>query len=334
MKIDSLAMLLAIDWRFLLPVVWMTAVLAPTQQLAADGWHNASLSTASLDEWMNDIKTQVPQVSSRIDKSSLKSGQGPEELQRLAEEAAQRGAPPKAGAPPQAGQLNANFTPEQVALLGRKANDCLEIMAFMDNRNIFPREFPRFQLSQIPNYRKNAKALLSAMGPVGSKSVVEMVRSHLMGNAPPGGAGLELHNDYLQDLIDVLKQSAAQGDLTAEDFQTLRDASQGQKPPALAALASKLDDVFASVPIPSLLEWLELAPDARTKAALSDYLTARVASASQAELMAALNHEGLSTKARVALCRSASNHLAMSGRLLRTRRRCQCGFRGVPRTSA
>jgi len=151
-------------------VIWV--VLSPVS-LRADGWHNAALATASLDEWLSDVKRAIPDLDSRLGKSTLTAGRGPEGLIDRAA-AAEGSAGDLPGGPDRRASIQSNLTAEQRALLGRKANDCVEVLAYMHPKNIIPREFPRFQLSKIPEYRKTAKQMLAMMGPEGSSAVANL----------------------------------------------------------------------------------------------------------------------------------------------------------------
>jgi len=90
-------------------------------------------------KWLHDVKAAIPpDFEQGLSSASSKSGHGAEDLKRAAESASAVSAatakPARRGA-----TIQANLTPQQQALLGRKANDCMEVLAFMDQGNIIPR---------------------------------------------------------------------------------------------------------------------------------------------------------------------------------------------------
>jgi hypothetical protein len=277
-----------------LAIVAAIAAATVTPRFAlADGWHNASLASASIDEWLSDVKSAVPDLNNRLG-SSLKAGRGAEDLKRLANQAKTTGESESQGKAPQ-GKLKANFTPQEQALLGRKANDCMEILAYMDTKNIFPREFPTFQLEKIPEYRNAAKQLLEAMGPSGGSAIAGKIRAELMGN--PGHAfDVTPTDSYYNDLLEVLKVAAANGDISPEELDSLLESCRGQKPPAQTVLAQKVEEIVSeSVTIAACLKWAAGTQDRRRKQALIDKAKKRIATAGQEELLEALASEELET---------------------------------------
>ena len=61
------------------------ACLAPAEAFA-DGWHNAALTTSSLDDWLSDVKQAIPDVVQRLSSTELVSGQGLEALRKRAKQ--------------------------------------------------------------------------------------------------------------------------------------------------------------------------------------------------------------------------------------------------------
>jgi len=77
----------------------------------------------------------------------------------------------------------------------------MEVLAYMHRDNIIPREFPKFQLSKIPEYRKTAKQMLTMMGRDGSTLVANRLRADLT-KRPRHAPDVKPHEDYYQDLLD------------------------------------------------------------------------------------------------------------------------------------
>jgi hypothetical protein len=206
----------------LLAAVLLLLALAPAA-VRADGWHNAALATASLDEWLRDLRRGIPDFDARLGRTTLTAGRGPEGL--IDRAAAAGGA---AGGSDRGASIQANLTPEQQALLGRKANDCMEVLAYMHPNNIIPREFPKFKLSKIPEYRQTAKQMLAMMGRDGSSLVATRLRDD-MTKRPRHAPDLKPHPDYYKDLLDVLAESVQQGNLAERDIESLTQAAAGRK---------------------------------------------------------------------------------------------------------
>src|SRR5690606_18297188 len=61
-------------------------VVLATPNAWADGFHGAAMSTKSLDDWMRDLKTQVPQIADQLSTADLKAGIGAEGLKKKLEE--------------------------------------------------------------------------------------------------------------------------------------------------------------------------------------------------------------------------------------------------------
>ncbi len=279
--------------------------------VAADGWHNASLATASLDEWLKDVKQVVPDLEQKLGIATLKAGRGADDLRRLANQSkpAPAAEDQPSGLPAGGGKIKANFTAEERALLGRKANDCMEILAYMDPKNIYPAEFPTFQLNKIPDYRRAAKQLVVAMGPAGASAVVQRLRTDLMTN---GGAISDITPtaSYADDMVELLRTVAANGDLTLPEFESLQAACAGQKSPGAAALAEKVQTALTeSMTLPSLIEWAEASQDPRQQQSILDKARQRIGSASQQELLTALQQKNLNPAFRTSIANEFSKSL-------------------------
>ncbi len=120
----------------------------------ADGWHNAALATRSLDQWLDqnfsDLKATLPNLKEQIEAGEVRAGLDYQALQERAKAASAPTTPKSKTGPGKAGTLVGKLNPQQQALMGQKAADCLEILACMNPQNIIPAEFPDFQLQQIP----------------------------------------------------------------------------------------------------------------------------------------------------------------------------------------
>lgn len=214
---------------------------------AAHGWHNAALSTASLDEWMADVKAAIPDIVQKMQQQAgaaeISAHRGPKALQKAVDQAAGKADPESATGPPRGRRIETELTPQQRELLGRKANDCLQVMAYMDRRNIIPEEFPRFSLGAIPKYRNAAKQLMKAMGSAGATPLVGVIQNEMAGagRLPPD---LTRHRDFYNDLLEVLQHNAQAGCLSDQDLEALLQASQGRKPTSQQAFAREVQDVL------------------------------------------------------------------------------------------
>ncbi len=197
----------------------------------ADGWHNTALATATLDEWMADVKAAIPDIEERIRRSKAadqSNGRDTRPSGEAADPAAVDNSTPSAKRPAGAGTILADMSPQQQALLGRKAKDCLEIMAYMDANNIIPREFPRFDLKSIPKYRTAAKELMKAMGPEGARPLVGVIQNEMAGGRKTP-SDMKLSRTYYDDLLEVLQHNVREGNLSDTDVKRLMQAGQGSK---------------------------------------------------------------------------------------------------------
>lgn len=216
---------------------------------AADGFHNAALATRSLEQWLADVEAAIPELGDQLKSSQPGSSQleTARDLDSLTD--LDREPPPER--PVRGGTIQAELTPEQSALLARKGNDCLEILAYMRPENIIPREFPDFQLAKIPEYRDMAKRLLTVMGPTGTALVTNRLRADLM--SPPDRRDMVVHGDYYRDLLELLTEGSKSGNVSAEQLEALFLAGQGRKDPERAALAQEVQTAL----LEALVEGIE-----------------------------------------------------------------------------
>lgn len=216
----------------------LLACLAPAPAWA-HGWHNAALTTSSLDDWLSDVKQAIPDVMKRLDSSEMVSGQGLEELRKRTQAGKTQGK--ASGLPNRARKIDSELSPQQQALLGRKADDCIEALAFMKPENIVPDEFPNFPMDKIDAYRDTAAKLLRMMGRPGANAVVYELRATLMGAGRVAGAvDYAARSDYIDELLKILNDASNAGQFSAADENSLRDAASGAKPYPLNDLSQKV----------------------------------------------------------------------------------------------
>jgi hypothetical protein len=320
------------------PVAIALLEAAPVQ---AHGWHNAALTTSSLDEWLADVQNAIPDLLKRANETELHAGRGLEDLKKGTSQNQpdtsqnqsgtpknrlgvltdrpgmpknQTGTPKKktrtleneTGTPknqtgmtgPQRGrQIVSQLTPQQQELLGRKAEDALEALAFMDPANIFPQEFPRFDLSKIPQYRETAVKLLKLMGPVGTRAVISELRAELMGMGRSLKAtDYRVNPAYYDALLKLLYEGVAVGEADAEDLDALRLATKGFKPPPLDALARLVAEALAAGEatrdtLPTLAERISAPGEDHVKRALLNVLEKRLPDATNEEVVGLLEHD-------------------------------------------
>jgi len=245
----------AATWCLLILLACLTPATA-----SAHGWHNAALTSSSLDDWLSDVKQAIPDVMKRLNTSEMVSGQGLEALRKRAKEGANSSGSGRF--PRRAGTIESELTPQQQALLGRKADDCLEALAFMKPENIFPEEFPNFPMDKIPGYRDAAAKLLHLMGRPGVAAVVQELRAELMGSGRAGAASdYSARAEYDDELLKLLKDGGDRGLLSTADEESLREAAAGSKPFELHGLVRKLLDTLDELdvntrPLPELVELL------------------------------------------------------------------------------
>jgi hypothetical protein len=277
-------------------VALVASGLSPAGALA-HGWHNAALTTASLNDWLADVRQAIPDLMQRMNTTELRSGEGLEALRKRGQAAADSGGKSTRGPKRPAGTIQSELTPRQQALLGRKADDCLEALAFMRPENIYPDEFPNFPMEKLDEYRATAAKLLRMMGRAGVSAVVNELRAELMGNGRSNNAtDYALHRDYFNELFKILEEGADQGQLSAEDEQRLREAASGRKPPPYDALAAQvlqtLDKLAVNArSLPESAQLLAGINDPREKAAMLGQIRRKLPEAKTSELLTLLQAE-------------------------------------------
>lgn len=265
---------------FAVSVLWVFMAVAAL----ADGFHNAAMVTKSIDDWLADVKQAIPDLADRMSGQELRSGRGAAALQDRIAEATGKSRP---AGPRRTGSLEGRLNAQQQALLARKSNDCLEILAYMDAGNIFPREFPDFPMQLIPRYREAAKELLGVMGADGTRAVAVRAREALMGAPVPGDfSDCKPHPAYHDDLVKVLADGIAAGHLTDAELQDLLEATEGQKTAEAAALAQKIRESLVSehASLPVLLAVAEKVNDPALRTKVQREVGKRLKDASVLEL--------------------------------------------------
>jgi hypothetical protein len=215
--------------------------------------------TSSPEQWLQDVHKSIPQIGQQLRQTSGNVGHGADAIRRAAE-AARAEEAAAAKAPSRGGTIQANLTPQQTALLSRKANECLQVLAFMHPSNIMPFEYPKFPLRQMGEYRETAKQLLTLMGTDGADMVGTQLRAELMGSGMrPPSADMQIHEGYHRDLVELLMHFADRGDVSDAVENSLRQAAAGQKHPATKALAVSVEKALdAGLDLPRLMErWSE-----------------------------------------------------------------------------
>jgi hypothetical protein len=211
------------------------------------------------------------------------------------------------------GQILADLTPQQQALLARKGQDCLELLAYLDPKNIIPREFPNFQLNKVPEYRQAAKQLLGAMGPDGTRQVAARVREELMAG-PRRMADVGLHPSYYEDLLQTLQQGTAAGNLSSKELHDLLEAVQGVKSGPQSALAKRVQEALSLENL-DLAALMALAADTKDPKLLMRFaalLQKRLESLDMASLIT-LAAESKDSKLRMRLAAALQKRLPEAG---------------------
>lgn len=230
------------------------------------GFHNAALLTSSLDEWVSQLSKTVPEVGEALGSAQIKAGTDPEELQKmLAKAKAQKS---KDGGAASGRKIHAQLSAEQQEMLANlAAKDCLEILAYMDPKNIIPEEFPNFPLRRCGEFRATAKKLLRLMGGPGTAAVAQQLRAELLGGGMPNIPGdLATTSSYHGDLLDVLREGVENGELSEDDEQDLREAASAARRGPQAKLAEEVKEVLETGAFgkKSLRELVELYNEAAT----------------------------------------------------------------------
>ncbi len=318
--------------------VSMVLLLAPAQ-LLADGYHGNVMTSRAPEAWygagLQQLSAAIPDLEKTLraappsesptsQNAKLKVARDVEELRNRAASAipapqspaANTPAPESAPSTPTAGgRIHSEFTPEQKALLGRASSESLEILAYLDPRNIFPREFPNFPVERVPGYRLAAKRMLLVTGPVGAESVVQALRSELMGMGGAGVLGMTHHPQYYTDLLEALQDAAASGYLAPEHVQTLQQAAAGAKPEPQAALAAEVQRLLPdleNVGPGAILKWASETQDPSRRQDLYSRVDRWIPAASTEELLQAskLIGENASTPQAKRLKQQTNNEIA------------------------
>ena len=273
-------------WCLWILAVWILGGWCNPVQ--ADGWHGAAMSTSSIDDWLNDLKTVIPDIKDRLKTTDLQSSADLESLKKKLEEAKKN--PPKTTTtttPPRGGKLDVSkMSPQQKALLGKKAMDCMEILAWLDRPNIYPSEFPMFPVEKIGLYRATAKELLGVMGPAGVSAISSRVRAELMGSYSAATSDVKPHADYHRDLLEALDVAANEGTIFPEDLKAMMEAAAGNKSEELASLGNQsLDIMIRNADMDTLQRTAESLQDPTMKRKLLDKISERMEQANYGELL-------------------------------------------------
>jgi hypothetical protein len=277
------------------------------QQVTADGWHNPVLQLGSVDDWLRDAKATIPDLTQQLGNSSLRSGRGINDLKeaiaKKGDARRENGARPNKNRPIRGGNLTANLTEQQQALLSRKADDCLQVLAFMKQGNVIPREFPQFPINKMAQYRETAKQLLGLMGASGNQAVLGALTNHLMSGFT-SASDVSYHQNYVSDLLQVLGDAASKGTLTPQELDALQQAMQGNKPVDVRRLADAIDNTLSrTLAIQTLLDWANSTEAPKQKSQILSRLRNRLSEASPADLQQALSSDDLDNKTKVAVIR-------------------------------
>lgn len=257
----------------------------------ADGFHNAALLTSSLDQWLSQLSQAVPEVEEALGSSQLKAGTDPDALREMVAKA--KGKKSKGGGTVSGGKLQAQLSARQQELLANlAAKDCLEILAYMDPKNILPHEFPDFPLERCGEFRAAAKKLVRLMGKRGTAAVAQQLRAELLGNGKPSIPGdLATTASYHGDLLELLRQGVENGELSEADQRALEEAVAAARRGSQAELAEEVREVLetAGLGTKSLRELVELyeakATGSRKKRAILDVMRKRLGAATVLELV-------------------------------------------------
>jgi hypothetical protein len=174
----------------------------------ADGWHNPILRNKGFKEWAKDVKELLPQNDGKEINNKREKRDSKIELI------------------PQVDSKNLEKNKE---ILKRKGWDAVKVLAHMEPENIIPSEFPNFDMSGIPQCRRDCKMFLMETGYIGAAVVVNQLVNALTG---VGGfeTGIILSPSYEQDMVDVLRSHFAAGRINSDQIKDLLNACKGSKP--------------------------------------------------------------------------------------------------------
>jgi hypothetical protein len=280
------------DVRVLLFVVGLlTTVLSG--DLFADGWHNAALFTGDLDNWAKQEAQGLPLTrdeGSASTKTKLKVGAGrPPGKAGAAEPDATSVAEQRLG-----GNLNA----QQRNQLMMKAQNFVEVLAYMRSDNILMPEFPNFNHALIPKYREKAYELLQRSGSAGTHAALEQLRNLLMGGGPSGDVQ-GFHPDFVRQMLSMFEGGLKANHFSASELLellALTDTRQVQ----IAKLATAVREAINTHL--ELVAKLELAEQAKGEKRVHDLVLNMVRSSLQSaaasELIAALKSPSIPASVR------------------------------------
>ena len=60
----------------------MVVALLDAAPVHAHGWHNAALTTSSLEEWLGDVQRVIPDILKRANETELRAGRGLDDLKK------------------------------------------------------------------------------------------------------------------------------------------------------------------------------------------------------------------------------------------------------------
>lgn len=250
-----------------LPALICTYLLLRAMDVFADGFHGAAVATKSLDDYLNSIKSSVPDVIEKMQRSEMRSLSPEQVKDKFGKKNALQGGAPIGG------KIEANLTPDQRRKRTQVAAMCAETLQFLDADNVLPREFPDFPINQISRYRSTAKQILRHLGREGNKATLAALSSYLMDHKQE----LPLHAKAGQDLMDLLGPALQSGDVDPGDVATLLMAASGQKKNRqVSALASQvMKVVMASADRATLQDVAGLIDAPQTKRLIENAIKAK-----------------------------------------------------------
>jgi len=261
---------------------------AVVERAFADGWHNAALYTSDLDGWAQQAASALPKGNANGQQGVLRAGVGAPGagLGKATDQALGAGA------------IAGNLDARQEQQAARSVQNLIEVLAYMDSRNIIPREFPNFEHDLIPKYRERACALLKQSGATGIDAVIEQLRSLLMGGGPVGDVN-GFHPDFVKQLLQLLDAGLANNQVSADKLIGLlvltenRDGDIGRLAQSIRqAIQDRLD-------IPGLLELAEAARgQQRIKDLVMNMVDVLIESRSPSELAMVLSYPDASASIR------------------------------------
>lgn len=236
---------------------WVSALVLLLTATAArgDGWHNAALFTGDLDNWAKQEAQGIPPAAESGQsntKSRLKVGVGRPPGQAGATESA---AEPDAKTEK---RLGGNLNAQQQNQLMMKAQNFVEVLAYMRSDNILKPEFPNFNHALIPKYREKAYELLQRSGSAGTQAAKNVLRDLLMGGGPQGDVN-GFHPDFVRQMLSTFEGGLQSNHYSASELLellALTDTRQPQVGQLAKAVQNAVDKQL------QLADKLELADEA------------------------------------------------------------------------